>query len=617
MSEHNILDKIKSPADVKKLSDDVLPALAEEIRDVIITTTSENGGHLASNLGMVEASIVLHRVFDIDDRLIFDVGHQAYAHKLLTGRYESFGTLRHLGGISGMTNRDESEYDTVTSGHSGTSLSTAVGIAEANRMLGKSSWVVAIIGDGSFTNGMIYEALNQIACRHLKLIVILNDNEMSISKNVGGLSEYLSYIRTSEGYFNFKTALKHTFDKLPIIGSSMVNAARKIKDSVKRLTNSETWFESFGLEYIGPVNGNDMKRLTAVLEEAKQKPGPVIVHMKTKKGLGYAPAEKYPERFHSTSPFNLDDTVNILRHAEDKTYTRAFSELICARAEEDDKVCAITAAMTQGCGLEDFRDRYPDKFFDVGIAEEHAVTMAAGLSLGGMKPVLVLYSTFSQRVFDQLWHDVSLQHIGFTLVLSHAGIVFGDGVTHQGVFDYSVFSALPNVTIYDCRDKVSMDEYLSVSLSSNRLTVVRYPKDNAKYDLRDIFTPAYDCGDYTVWDYGQPEKTVVTSGRLTDRIMGILDESNAAIGVRLIGLKKVYPLPEGIFDFLCGEIISIEENSMHGGIGEKLAAQLDLRGIGGKLTIKAIENTEIPHGTKDELYEYLRFDDSTLRKLII
>ncbi len=611
MSEHNILDKIKSPNDVKKLPEETLPALAAEIRDVIITVTSHNGGHLASNLGMVEPSIVLHRVFGEGDRIIFDVGHQAYAHKLLTGRYENFGTLRHLGGISGMTNRDESEYDTVTSGHSGTSLSTAVGIAEANRLLGKTSWVVAVVGDGSFTNGMIYEALNQIACRHLKLIVILNDNEMSISRNVGGLSDYLSYIRTSESYFNFKTVLKHAFLKLPFIGSAMVSAARKIKDSAKRLTNSETWFESFGLEYIGPVNGNDMKRLTAVLEEAKQKPGPVIVHMKTKKGLGYAPAEKYPERFHSTSPFNLDDTKNILHHSEDKTYTEAFSEALCSTAEVHGNVCAITAAMTQGCGLDDFLDKYPERFFDVGIAEEHAVTMAAGLSLGGMKPVLVLYSTFAQRVFDQLWHDVTLQHIGFTLVLSHTGIVFGDGVTHQGIFDYSVFSSLPDVTIYDCRDRATVNEFVADSFNSPHLTILRYPKDNAEDDLKSTYSPVCDCGDFTVWEYGKIQKTVITSGRLTGRILGILSGDDG-IGVRLIGLKKIYPIPDGIFDYLCGEVISIEENSIHGGIGEKIAALC--RGI--KLTIKAVENTEIPHGTKSELYSLLGFDDDSLKELI-
>ena len=618
LSENYILDEIKSPDDVKKLPESSLTELADEIRRTIIDTTSKNGGHLASNLGMVEPSIVLHRVFDCKagDRLIFDVGHQAYAHKILTGRYERFFTLRKLGGISGMTNRDESEYDTVTSGHSGTSLSTAVGIAEANRISGNKSWVVAVIGDGSFTNGMIYEALNQMAVRRLRLIVILNDNEMSISKNVGGLSDYLSYIRTSESYFNFKTVLKHTLEKVPLVGDGMVAFARRFKDFFKRLTNSETWFESFGLEYIGPVNGNDIKRLTAVLEEAKQKNGPVIVHMKTKKGFGYAPAEKYPERYHSTSPFELDDTKNILCHASERTYTDAFSDIICRKAGEDERVCAITAAMSKGCGLDMFRDMFPDRFFDVGIAEEHAVTMSAGLSLGKMKPVVVIYSTFAQRVFDQLWHDVSLQHIPLTLMLSHTGIVPGDGVTHQGVLDYALFSALPNVNIYDAYDEHTMENEIDLSLASDKLTIIRYPKDNVKRDVCAEFPPNENCKDYTMWDIGERAgKTIVTSGRLTTRILSLIQRSGMS-GIRLIGLKKVYPIPDGAVELMGEDIILIEENSQNGGIGEKLAAELKLRGMKNELKIKAVDDTEIPHGTLAELYSLTGFDDDSLLNLI-
>ena len=364
------------------------------------------------------------------------------------------------------------------------------------------------------------------------------------------------------------------------------------------------------------MNGNDIKRLTAVLEEAKQKNGPVIVHMKTKKGFGYAPAEKYPERYHSTSPFELDDTKNILCRSPERTYTDAFSDIICRKAGEDERICAITAAMSKGCGLEIFRDMFPDRFFDVGIAEEHAVTMSAGLSLGKMKPVVVIYSTFAQRVFDQLWHDVSLQHIPLTLMLSHTGIVPGDGVTHQGVFDYALFSALPNVNIFDAYDERTMEDEIDLSLASDKLTIIRYPKDNVKRDVCEEFNPNENCADYTVWNIGEnTEKTIVTSGRLTARILSLIQRSGMS-GIRLIGLKKVHPIPDGAVELMWEDIILIEENSQSGGIGEKLAAELKLRGMKNRLKIKAVDDTEIPHGTLDELYSLTGFDDDSLLDLI-
>lgn len=617
LSENYILDGISSPDDVKKLSEDSLNELAVEIRRTIIETTSKNGGHLASNLGMVEPSIVLHRVFDCanGDKLIFDVGHQAYAHKLLTGRYGAFHTLRQFDGISGLTNRDESPYDTVTAGHSGTSLSIAVGLAEANRLSGKNSWVVAVIGDGSFTNGMIYEALNQMAVRRLRLIVILNDNEMSISKNVGGLSDYLSYIRTSERYFGFKTVMKRLFHRVPVVGDGMISVARRIKTVLKRITNSETWFESFGLEYLGPVNGNDMQHLTSVLTEAKQKNCPVVVHMKTKKGLGYEPAMKYPERYHSTSPFDIDGAKNILR-VTPKTYTDAFSDALVELSAQDSRVCAITAAMTQGCGLDVFRDTYPDRFFDVGIAEEHAVTMAGGLSLGGLRPIVVIYSTFAQRVFDQLWHDVALQHIPLKLVLSHTGIVSGDGVTHQGVFDYALFSAIPNVKILGVTDERTLSDMLRVE--HDGLCVIRYPKDNAVSDCRDIHTPSFESDEFDVFEFGGcsgDERTVVVTGRLVSRVLELVVHEQLE-NVRVVALKQLYPIPVQVFSYLSEDILLIEENYICGGIGEKLSSCLNLRGMRNSLTIKAIENTEIPHGTLAELYKHTGFDDNSLIEII-
>lgn len=620
MSEKYLLRSIESPDDVKKLPESSLDELTRELREVIIETCAENGGHLASNLGMVEPTVAIHRVFDCGggDRIIFDVGHQAYAHKLLTGRYTNFGTLRQFGGISGLTNKDESLYDTVTAGHSGTSLSTAVGLAEANRINAKNGCVVAVIGDGSFTNGMIYEALNQIAGKKLRLVIVLNDNEMSISKNVGGLSKYLSYIRTSEGYFNFKTILKKIFEKIPLFGGAFISAARKTRDFFKRITNSETWFESFGLEYIGPVNGNDLGRFTAVLEEAKQKSAPVIVHMKTKKGLGYPPAERYPEKYHSTGQFEIEGKSQKMSDAQpelspkpDRTYTEAFSDILCKYAAKDEKICAVTAAMTEGCGLANFRDLYPDRFFDVGIAEEHAVTMSGGLSLGGMKPVAVIYSTFSQRTFDQLWHDVALQRLPLVLVLSHCGIVPGDGVTHQGIFDVSLFSALPEVKIYSPYDEHSLERVFSSSIKGQNINIIRYPKDV----LRPLAGEWVECGDFILRDFGEaPRLTVLTYGRMTAELEKLL--GGMAVSVRLISLIRIFPLPEELFARLTRDILFIEENYIVGGIAQRLSSELNLRGIENRMQIKALETTEIPHGSLAPLLKLTGFDAESLKNLI-
>ncbi len=679
------LAEISSPDDVKKMTGDELTLLATEIRSVIIETCAKNGGHLASNLGIVEATIALHRVFDCrnfgsgsgfgansGDRIIFDVGHQAYAHKLLTGRGKYFSTLRQYGGISGFTNREESPYDTVTAGHSGTSLSTAVGLAEANRIAGRKNWVVAVIGDGSFTNGMIYEALNQVSCEKLRLIILLNDNEMSISKNVGGLSEYLSYIRTSEGYFALKIMLKKLLSRVPVIGNGMISSARRIRDFFKRITGSETWFESFGLEFIGPVNGNDLERLTAVLEEAKQKTSPVVVHMKTKKGLGYPPAECYPEKYHSTAPFSVEGdnerVCEIMDSRNDhafhsaaagdigsgenrrgeqsgrRTFTEYFSDLICDFAREDEKICAITAAMTDGCGLGKFAECYPDRFFDVGIAEEHAMTMAGGLSLGGMKPVLVLYATFAQRTFDQLWHDVSLQGLPLVLMISHAGLVPGDGVTHQGLFDVGLFSQIPGVNIYSPTDAVTLKKMMENALCSNNISVIRYPKDKCPENLAAEF--GLDVSElYMRRDFGSlgSGKIILTYGRIGAVVLRALEEIFAekgsqvrgekygSGGVRVILMTRIFPVPEEVYGEIeeagkSADVLVIEENFVHGGIGEVLSAELmrrescrDSRGGGRSARVKicGVEQKKIPHGDIDSVMRYVGLDFASVKEKIL
>jgi len=614
-----ILPNIRSPQDVRKLSKPDLRILAEEVRNMIIGTVSENGGHLASNLGMVETTIALHTVFECPrDAIVFDVGHQCYTHKLLTGRYEQFETLRRRGGISGFTNREESPYDITTAGLSGTALSTAIGIAEAKRIAGDDSWTVAVVGDGSFTNGMVYEALNNIDNRNLRIVFLLNDNEMSISRNVGSLSRYLSYIRTSEGYFSFKMVLRKVFSHIPFIGKGMIHAARYVRDTLKRLTNSETFFENLGLKYIGPVSGNDIDRMVSVLEEAKSKNSPVIVHAITRKGLGYSPAQEHPERFHSTGAFPLHDTddgVKPEKSAPKATFTTEFSRLICEKAAENGRICAVTAAMTDGCGLAGFAKQFPERFFDTGIAEEHAITMAGGLSLGGMIPVVVMYSTFSQRVFDQLWHDVILQKTPMILMLSHSGLVPGDGVTHQGIYDVGLFARLPGVHIYSPDTYEEMGRAFEESLNYSGLSVIRYPKSGeAKHDIS--FEPHGTWKKAVIGEH--TEKTcVITYGRISGNVMKAIEklhETEPESGYTVAVLERICPLPMDDLADLCRNaerVVFVEEALRSGGIGETFAA-----GIGRKTEIIAVEDGLLPHGTADDLMKLTGLDaDSLVEKL--
>lgn len=614
----SFLSDIHSPADLKTLPDRAIPALAAEIRQEIIAALSENGGHLASNLGMVEATLALYRTFsctaeDASDTIVFDVGHQAYTHKLLTGRYDRFRTIRTAGGLSGFTNRAESPYDAMTCGHSGSSVSAAMGIAEANRLKygagTRSPWTIAVVGDGSFTNGMIFEALNSLAGRRLNLIILLNDNEMSISKNVGGLSKYLAYIRTSESYFTFKLVLKRLFSAIPVVGNGLVRAARAVRDFLKRVTNAETFFENLGLEYIGPIDGNDYRRMLHVLEEAKSKPGPVIVHMKTKKGMGYAPAEEHPERFHSAAPFDTETGAPKKKSASGTTFTKIFSEELCTLAGQDDRICAITAAMTEGCGLTEFSRRFSDRFFDVGIAEEHAAALAGGLAMAGMTPVFVLYSTFAQRIFDQLWHDLRLQNVHAVLVLSHCGLVPGDGVTHQGLYDVSLFRSIPDITVYSPASADDFRRSFGSAVRGEGLCIVRYPKDTAKEWQNVPFTKENAVCRRA--SFGSSQKIlVVTYGRIAHDVAAVLADER--IPAELVVLDRILPLPADELqkitdsgDFTAAVVV--EEGVRSGGIGEAIAAVLPL-----KTHIFAAENPLIPHGSLSCIQKIAGLDRETL-----
>ncbi len=605
-----MLERINSSAELKKLESRELPALCEEIRKEIIAAVSKNGGHLGSNLGIVETVVAIHRVFDTPrDTLIFDVGHQCYAHKLLTGRYGCFSTLRTEGGISGFVSASESEYDPFTEGHSGTSLSQALGVAASNEILGKENYVIAIVGDGSFTNGMIYEALNNCKSDGKRLIIILNDNEMSISKNVGGLSSYLTKIRTSKKYFSIKHSFKKFFRNIPYVGKPITSGARKIRDFAKRVLVSENLFECMGIDYIGTVNGNDVFKMQTVLEEAKTKGVCTLIHIHTKKGKGYTPAEEIPEKYHSTGAFHTEK--GIVHTGKNATFSSVFGDTVCALAEKDERICAVTAAMEEGTGLLPFKEKYPKRFFDVGIAEEHAVTFGAGLSKGGLVPIVAMYSTFSQRVYDQLQHDVAIQNLPYILCLDRAGFVEGDGITHQGIFDVSEFSGIPGINIFSPETYSEFASSLEYAVSSKKFNVIRYPKgEQTDYD-RSAFT---NKGFYSVTTVGSGKYTAaaVTYGRITKSVYEGVKEfcEKTGITVKIIKLVKIFPLCE---EELKRELDGIsvlyfaEEGIESGGIGEKLAAFTGKYIPDVKVKIRAA-NDFVSHGSLDFIMKRLGFE---------
>ena len=610
-----MLENIKTPNDIKNMSYEELDKLALELRYTITDTVAKNGGHLASNLGLVEATIALHRVFDTPtDKLFFDVSHQCYAHKLLTGRSDKFHTLRKHGGISGFTNPAEREYDTVSSGHSGTSLSTALGYAKASKLKGDSCFSVAIIGDGSFTNGMAYEALNNCGDSELNFIILLNDNEMSISKNVGGMHHSLSRIRTSKRYFAFKRKLKSGCLKIPVAGKFLVNCARGIRDFLKRFVVKYNIFESLGCDYIGPVDGNNIKKLEDALNEAKTKHKCSVVHIITKKGMGYAPAEACPEKYHSTSPFDIKKGAD---SAPQSGFSAEFGKYMCELAEKDKKICAITAAMIDGTGLKEFSKRFPKRFFDTAISEEHAATFGAGLSKAGMKPVFAVYSTFAQRIYDQVFHDAALQKLPLVLALDRAGIVGADGATHQGIYDYSLFSGIPGIRIYSPETYAEMREAFDNALDGTTPAIVRYPRGKeSEYDRR-VYT---DLGDMTVLNRPDADITLITYGKICENahLAAALLEK-LGVSVRIIKLKQICPLNTDKLFALCADtklIYVLEEGIKAGSVGEKIASAAAERGLGKRCVIRAIDNAFVAHGSREELLCEFGLDAASVTKEI-
>ena len=601
-----MLQSIHSPDDIRALTAQELQALAAEIREKIICTVSANGGHLASNLGMTELSIALHRHFHSpEDKIIFDVSHQCYAHKLLTGRYEEFHTLRTHGGISGFTNREESPHDIFTCGHSGASVSAALGIAEANRLRGSSDYTVAVVGDGSLTCGMIYEALNNCAGKKLNLIIILNDNDMSISRNIGGLHDYLSRIRTSKRYYRLKKETEKLLKATPLVGKPLLRTSKRLKDSLKGAFVMNNIFEDLGLIYLGPVDGHHFEKLDIVLEEAKTKHTCCIVHVVTQKGRGYPFAEEMPDRYHATGAFDPKKGIPP-RHADDNS--AKVGGLICEMAERDPNICAITAAMRDGTGLSAFARKFPDRFFDVGIAEEHAVTFAGGLAASGMKPVVFLYSTFAQRVYDQLSHDIAIQKLPLVLMIDRAGLVPGDGITHQGIFDYALFSSVPHTEIFMPETDAELEKAFTAALVSEKISVIRYPK--GKYEAYQ--SPHRMIARQNLLSHSdnidRAKTVVITAGRLTKNAAEAISLSGKDIA--LIKLIRVFPVPtEEILRLTANaeNILLLEENYVHGGFSEKIASHIR----GKNVTVHAI-NDFAPHGELSDLFRLCGFTKEQL-----
>lgn len=568
------LDKINSPADVKKLNKKQLEQLCEEIRQFMINDVSHTGGHLASNLGVVELTVALHKVFNSPaDQIVFDVGHQCYTHKILTGRRDKFSTLRTEGGISGFTRPDESEHDIFSSGHSSTSISEAIGLAKAKSLRGDNGKVIAVIGDGALTGGLAYEALNNSGNENNNLVVILNDNNMSISKNVGSLAKSLTNIRTSPKYFTFRSKASRAIAKIPKIGSQLTRTITLINQLIRKKVYKNTFFENLGFRYYGPIDGHDLDALIDALTVAKAHNHSVFIHISTVKGKGYNFAEKDPSKFHGIGKFNI---ITGEPNSKGKTFSDAFGEAIVNIAAKDTRICAITAAMGDGTGLKHFSQEFPNRFFDVGIAEQHAVTFSSGLARNGMVPVFAVYSTFLQRSYDQLIHDVAMQGLKVIFCIDRAGFVGEDGESHQGVFDTAYLMSVPDLTVFApaSYDELSSMLYQAV-YEEQKAVAIRYPRGTQPV-LPDDYS--YEKDNYFVYGDSQKDICIVTYGRIFSQCVQAADECGNAF---VIKINKIKPIDESVTEYLknCSHILFYEEGIRTGGVGEIFACVLEEKGI--------------------------------------
>lgn len=574
--EYQYLDRIDSPEDLKRLSSKEIPALNREIRDFLIRNTTEHGGHLASNLGVVELSVALHRVFDSPrDHVIWDVGHQSYVHKLLTGRRERFRDLRVPGGLSGFTKRSESEHDAFGAGHSSTSVSSALGFARADALCGSSAYTVAVIGDGAFTGGMVHEALNNVA-PDMRLIIVLNENEMSISKNIGTFARYIARIRSSKSYNRVKKNTTSVLRRVPLIGKPLFRLGRWAKRLFKNLIYHSNFFEELGLFYIGPINGNDYAKTEQALRAAKMKGEPVVIHLHTKKGKGYEPAETDPCGYHGVA----------VRPTDKITFSRAFGDALSELAERDPKVAAVTAAMGVGTGLEDFASRYPSRYFDVGIAEEHALTFSAGLAAAGMHPYVAVYSTFLQRAYDSIVHDIALQGLPVHIMVDRAGLAVADGPTHHGIFDVAFLSHIPSLSLYAPITFGSLRAIMEKTKDAESPVVIRYPNREESAEITSAFYPDGDYENFGVRAYRAEgaDVLVITYGSIVTEALAaadLLEKEGIRLGVLLVEELKPYDLAAERIEKMIGKekpVIFLEEGVYDGGASMLLADRLALKG---------------------------------------
>lgn len=616
MSEYPILSKIKSSRDVKRVEPEQVDALCAEIREKLIEVVSVNGGHLSPNLGVVELTVAMHRVFDFPgDSLVWDVGHQSYTHKLLTGRFDRFDTLRQKDGISGFPKKEESRFDDFNTGHSSTSISAAFGIANAKAMRGDNSNTIAVIGDGSLTGGLAFEAMNNAGRFNRNFIVVLNDNKMSISKNVGAIPRYLTTVRIQPWYIRVKRFTEKVLSKIPLLGRLVKGFLRHSKSRIKNLVYKNTLFDCFGFTYLGPIDGHNVEELENALQAAKKVNSPVLLHVVTKKGKGYRPAENKPGEFHGIGQFDIDSGEPLSSH---KGFSAAFGKALCEFADKDDKICAITAAMTSGTGLSEFAKIHKNRFFDVGIAEEHAVTFGCGLASKGFRPVFAVYSTFLQRSYDQLIHDAALGSNHLVLAIDRAGIVGSDGETHQGVFDVSMLNTIPNAVIYSPSYFEGMRKSLHTALYVQKgLAAVRYPRGGELYRPDDFGEESID---YNI--YGNPDATLllVTYGRLFSYACKARERlAQQGVDICILKLCTVKPVSDEAVAFAArfADVWFFEEGVKNGGIARNFADFIVLQGFRGRYHIKTVGDAFVRQMEVSEALKMLKLDDEGMAEVIV
>lgn len=619
-----VLDKVNFPEDLKKLNKEEKIQLAEEIRKMLIDTVSNTGGHIASNLGVVELTIALHSIFDTPkDLIVWDVGHQTYVHKILTGRKEKLNTLRKFNGLAGFPKISESEYDTFNTGHSSTSISAALGMARARDIKKEKYHVVAVIGDGALTGGMALEALNDAGNSNTNLIVILNDNEMSISKNVGGISHFLTRVRARKLYNKSNRYIKNAVSRIPRVGNGIIRFVRRIKYGIKQLIIPNMFFEDLGFKYLGPVDGNNINDIEEILKKAKDLDGPILIHVLTKKGKGYKPAEENPDKFHSVSPFNKDTGESIKKKKDD--YSKVFGNKLVELAKNNEKIVAITAAMRDGTGMTKFAKEYPERFFDVGIAEQHALTMAAGMAKQGMIPIVSIYSSFYQRAYDQVIHDICMQNLPVIMCVDRAGIVGNDGETHQGIFDLAFFNLIPNILIMAPKDFTELEQMLEFAVNINKPVVIRYPRG---VEGKEKFKEHPDiilgkCEKIRVNSLENAEKyvTIVGIGNMVSRAVEVAKEiEKKNIKSEIINARFMKPLDkETIIESIkkSNLCVTIEDGIITGGLGssiKQLIVDSNLKNI--RIKSFAYPDQFIEHGSTYDLEKKYEMDTIAISKYI-